>query len=168
MSQAALARALGLSAAMVSKLRQRGMPVDSVEQARAWRDANLDPMLVKRVRQANPDAGGAECPVSLPDHVRIMPGVIELCARRSSDHFDVWADPLREAMRTLPREHWDLVGLTLEVWDQLIGERTLRKIQREASMDTEPHDDTLLSNDGLSPGDLVYMLACGLANLTPD
>ena len=46
-SKRALARALGLSPSAVLKLEARGMPVDSVEAARAWRAANLDPMRTK-------------------------------------------------------------------------------------------------------------------------
>ncbi len=47
MSKRALARALGLSPSAVLKLEARGMPLDSVEAARAWRLANLDPMRTK-------------------------------------------------------------------------------------------------------------------------
>ena len=47
MSKRALARALGLSPSAVLKLEARGMPLDSVEAARAWRTANLDPLRIK-------------------------------------------------------------------------------------------------------------------------
>lgn len=47
MSKRALARALGLSPSAVLKLEARGMPLDSVEAARAWRAANLDPLRIK-------------------------------------------------------------------------------------------------------------------------
>lgn len=40
LSQAALARAIGLSPAMIVKLKGRGMPVHSVEAAVAWREVN--------------------------------------------------------------------------------------------------------------------------------
>jgi phage terminase Nu1 subunit (DNA packaging protein) len=39
LSQAAIGRALGLSQASITKLKGQGMPVDSVESARAWRKA---------------------------------------------------------------------------------------------------------------------------------
>lgn len=39
MSQAAIGRALGLAPATMTKLKHQGMPVDSVESARAWRNA---------------------------------------------------------------------------------------------------------------------------------
>ncbi len=38
-SQAAVARALGLSPAAISKLKKQGMPVHSAEAAQAWREA---------------------------------------------------------------------------------------------------------------------------------
>lgn len=41
-SQAAVGRALGLSPPAMTKLKKLGMPVDSVEAARAWRSANLN------------------------------------------------------------------------------------------------------------------------------
>src|SRR5206468_310162 len=44
LTQAALAVALDLSAPMVSKLKRQGMPVTSVEAARAWRERSLDPL----------------------------------------------------------------------------------------------------------------------------
>jgi phage terminase Nu1 subunit (DNA packaging protein) len=40
LSQAALARAIGLSPAMIVKLKGRGMPIHSVEAALAWREEN--------------------------------------------------------------------------------------------------------------------------------
>ena len=39
LSQATIGRALGLSQASITKLKGQGMPVDSVESARAWRRA---------------------------------------------------------------------------------------------------------------------------------
>jgi hypothetical protein len=42
-TQAELAQQLGISGALVSKLRKRGMPVDDVEAARQWRRRNVAP-----------------------------------------------------------------------------------------------------------------------------
>lgn len=42
-SQAAIGRALGLSPASMSKLKGQGMPTDSVQSARTWRDRNIRP-----------------------------------------------------------------------------------------------------------------------------
>lgn len=45
-----LATALGISAAMVSKLAKRGMPTDTLERAERWRRRHLEPGRVKGVR----------------------------------------------------------------------------------------------------------------------
>jgi transcriptional regulator with XRE-family HTH domain len=52
MTQVDLARALGVSAAMVSKLKRRGMPTDDVQSARDWCDKNLRRSLRKGIRGA--------------------------------------------------------------------------------------------------------------------
>jgi hypothetical protein len=48
LSQAAMAAALGISPAAFTKQKKRGMPVDSIESARAWRAANLNVAATKR------------------------------------------------------------------------------------------------------------------------
>ena len=40
-TQAALAAAMGINPSLVTRYRKRGMPVDSVSEAVAWRDANV-------------------------------------------------------------------------------------------------------------------------------
>jgi hypothetical protein len=50
-SQAALGRALGLSAPSVTKLKKLGMPVDSIESAREWRERRLN------IAQRKPEPG---------------------------------------------------------------------------------------------------------------
>lgn len=59
MSQAAIGRVLGLSPAAMTKLKGQGMPVDSVESARAWREAR------QNVAQRKPE------PVAPPPSPRI-------------------------------------------------------------------------------------------------
>lgn len=54
-----LAAALGLSEAMVSRLRRRGMPVDSAEHAERWRRRNLEPARTKGMRM-----GAAAAPLA--------------------------------------------------------------------------------------------------------
>ena len=45
-----LAHGLGISRQMVGKLKKRGMPVDSLEDAIKWRKANIDPFRSKTGR----------------------------------------------------------------------------------------------------------------------
>ena len=65
LSQAAIGRVLGLAPATMTKLKGQGMPVDSVESARAWREARQNIAARKpepirqpaRVAQPAPDYG---------------------------------------------------------------------------------------------------------------
>lgn len=51
MNQSELARRLGISKGQVSKCKQHGMPVDSVEAAAEWRRQHLDPSWAKPAPQ---------------------------------------------------------------------------------------------------------------------
>lgn len=55
-SQNAIGRALGLSSAGMVKLKKQGCPVDSVESARAWREANQN--IAARKPEPKTDASG--------------------------------------------------------------------------------------------------------------
>lgn len=59
LSLSTLGEALGLSKGQVSKLAARGMPVDSVEAARAWRAKSLHPSWVPAARGDEAGADGA-------------------------------------------------------------------------------------------------------------
>lgn len=61
-SQAAIGRVLGLSAASMTKLKKQGMPVDSVESARAWRTARQN----IAARKAEPAAVQPTAPPARP------------------------------------------------------------------------------------------------------
>lgn len=69
MRQSELAKELGLSKQAVSKLKGQGMPVHSVEAARAWRDENLSVAARKETREAvpAPSAAPAAPPRSRPE-----------------------------------------------------------------------------------------------------
>ena len=60
LTQTELARALGISQPMVSKLARLGMPLISIEAARLWRQAYLDPSLTVDYRwQTQPRGPGS-------------------------------------------------------------------------------------------------------------
>lgn len=61
-SQAAIGRALGLSPASITKLKNQGMPVDSVEAAQAWRVARQN----VAARKPAPVAPPARLPMAPP------------------------------------------------------------------------------------------------------
>ncbi len=50
MNISALARSLGLSRQMVYKLRDKGMPIHSIESASLWRKKNINPFRSKALR----------------------------------------------------------------------------------------------------------------------
>jgi hypothetical protein len=62
LSQQDLAAALGVHPSVVTKDKARGMPVDSVEAAQAWRKANVRP----RINPSTPSARAAPRPSSGP------------------------------------------------------------------------------------------------------
>lgn len=73
LSQAALARELGISPGRVTQLAQRGMPLFSVDAARAWRAQNVAPMATgkdnagappsaDRMSEIGPDDDGDQAP----------------------------------------------------------------------------------------------------------
>lgn len=68
-----IARALGVSGASVTRYLRRGMPCTSVEEAIAWRDANITPGAWRTGAAsagATPPAG--EAPVPPSDSARLM------------------------------------------------------------------------------------------------
>lgn len=74
-TQAELARALGLSQPAITKLKGQGMPVESVEAARAWRMARLN--IAQRKPEAQPVAGPAPTMAPLPTMPPMPPGQAE-------------------------------------------------------------------------------------------
>jgi hypothetical protein len=72
-----LAKALGISGAMVSRLLRRGMPSDSVEAAERWRKKKLEWTRTKTVRGGAPDSAPAlppAAPATQPDVPLRAPG----------------------------------------------------------------------------------------------
>lgn len=101
-----LATALGISAAMVSKLAKRGMPTDTLERAERWRRRHLEPGRVKGVRYERRP---------LVDPVE---AVHNLAAAALID-FKPHGHALRKALKSLPVERENEVSLPLEVWEDL-------------------------------------------------
>jgi hypothetical protein len=121
MTQAELANELDLSAAMVSKLKARGMPTHSVADAEAWRATNLDPCLVKSLRR--------------PELMRSPEQRVQYAIARANERgrfaYDAlgcadWrefirhVEGVRTALRIIPDED-EQVRLPLEIWDALCG-----------------------------------------------
>lgn len=67
-----MAAALGISEAMVSRLRKRGMPMDELERAERWRRRNMAPARMKGARMDIQQA-----PTAQPVHPRRTSLVVE-------------------------------------------------------------------------------------------
>lgn len=132
MQQKELAKLLGISPAMVSRLAKRNMPTDSLERAQRWRKRHLEPGRVKGSRfdptQATKPA--APMPATPDTAAAAVPGVsvadVE-AAGAELEHAIVWNDQewsglmtqqLRGLLRQLPDDARPC--LTLRVWLALL------------------------------------------------
>lgn len=99
-----LAAALGISEQMVSRLRKRGMPTDSIERAERWRRRHLEWARMKQNRALSA-ADLARSPATPPRPAR-APAEALACAV-----LDRLADGARAAAGTLGAESLDDVAL---------------------------------------------------------
>ena len=84
MRQRQLARHLGLSPASVSKLKQAGMPVDSVEAAQRWRQQHVSPY-TRSEQPAPPLTPATASPeqAAAPPAPAALPGLLDLGQERA-------------------------------------------------------------------------------------
>jgi hypothetical protein len=108
-NQRFIARELGISAAALSKLKTRGMPVTSIEAARRWRIANCNPLKVK----------SAPPPTVHTYNERIRPLAIEALAALKAGHFETVAPNLRAVLSGVPLQHRAEIQLPMSVLDAL-------------------------------------------------
>lgn len=109
LTQRALAAALGLSPAAVTKLKRQGMPVDSIRHATEWRRHNV--RLDVRARALPSDV-----PASVADVERL--GTLGIDAL-TAGHFHLVEATIRAAMASLPPAEREAVRLPSAVWDRL-------------------------------------------------
>jgi transcriptional regulator with XRE-family HTH domain len=134
-----LARLLGISPQMVSKLRKRGMPTDSLERAQRWRRRNLEPGRVKGVRvgavsEYREDDIGVE-------RQRAELLQLELVARLGvyvERDGNASLPALQRAMRELAPGLRSRVRLPLAAWDALFLAAGIPQIEAEFSGEPEP------------------------------
>ena len=84
MSQAAIGRVLGLAPATMTKLKGQGMPVDSVESARAWRTARQN----IAARKPEPIRQPVAAVQAAPDNSRLGGDVLREIIRANEVKFD--------------------------------------------------------------------------------
>ena len=126
-----LAAGLGISPAMVTKLKARGMPTGSVEGAEKWRRRHLGPTRTKGQRAGSARyAPGLVGDVSKPPRASVLPTTaaqllqvreLGLLAHDALERgtFDAVAPLLRQAMARVPHQARPQIELSPQVWDAL-------------------------------------------------
>jgi hypothetical protein len=149
-----LARALGISGSMVSRLAKEGMPTGSVEAATRWRRMRLDPARVKGARIDQPLPVPRSIQAAAPAHppAELAPtsaaaraiGADEASALGDEVH-DALGTPaeafavrlLRHTLRAVPRAERSLVALSPEIWDALTTPHVSYNVQLPPGMGDE-------------------------------
>ena len=104
LTQIQLAGALGLSQAAISQSVAKGMPTHSIEAARAWREANLDPARAKP----------APRPPTLAALLRSAEALLE-----AGEGVAPLLPRIREALRKAPDDQRAAVAMSEGLWDSL-------------------------------------------------
>lgn len=194
MSQASIARALGISPATVTKNKAMGMPVYSAGAARRWREEHVKLTMHGAIRQrgaadvcTTPDA----LPPCLPPDVRELAAVIDgyldalaedpawqwdapdaelrVAQRMAHDavnDFDRLARPLRAFMRAVPLADRPRLQLPLDLWDRLLGIEFMALMDEAKDQRTpgEAGSDEI-GAEGLG---VIYAVACGEMVVLPE
>jgi hypothetical protein len=133
MTQAEMATSLDLSKGQVSKYTRRGMPLDSVESARAWIRGNIRLRMKPMSRKAYAESTLAEAQ-----------GLMDLAAAAlaAGKHraVEVLVPDLQDAMRRLPESHRERLVLDFEVITHLV--RPMLEILRDEPDPGHVMDDT--------------------------
>jgi hypothetical protein len=107
---------------MVTRLKARGMPVHALAEAQAWREANLDPCLVKSIRR--PGLCRAVEPSDV-DKVAVANelGALALDAlrREAWRQFVEHVEAVRAAFNAMTKAEEERVVLDFQIWDALCG-----------------------------------------------
>ena len=140
-SQAALARALGLSPAAITKFKARGMPIDSVEAAQAWRAKHLRP----RVRADRQDTAPGVSPLQRAEQLGLL----------ALGNFQAHAGELRAALAALSPGDARRVRLEVTVWDLLHGPGLLTEVCDPALAGAGD-----IGDDSVAAG-ILWDVACG-------
>jgi hypothetical protein len=169
MLQKDLAIALDISPSMVSKLAKKGMPTDSVERARRWRDRHLEPFRRKEHRADAPRALAVAAAV--PADAELLARAQRFMDVASIAHqacrLPLVAEDLRAAMRAVPAaaRHGLLVdadvmdALTAPVHDAL--REFVADVEAEQQPGAEPPSPPTGEEELEFMSNFWYSVACG-------
>lgn len=115
--QAVIARALGLAKSRITALKKQGMPVHSIEAARAWREANLNPARRKAL-PGNPaeTTRPAEHPDSMSCLLDLMGSMLD-----AGESIDVHLPTIRAVLAAVPVDQRHAVVFPRNMMYLLIG-----------------------------------------------
>jgi hypothetical protein len=162
-SDAELARILGVSRAVVCRAKQRGMPTDDVDAARAWRAAHLNPAHRKDMNPAKSYSGGRAGRDVVPGLLARVRALMDLAESAvGTTTFDTLRPALREAMRAIPAQHRPAVLLSVPVMDALLG-KVLDALGRPDHSARPQHEavPSMSADDADVMGRFWYALAAG-------
>lgn len=112
-SQSEIATALQIDKALVTRYKQRGMPVHSIEAARAWKYANV------RLR-----IGRAPPPAAAPSSAQLQAAqaLADHAGELLADGGDVAAlvPAIRQALAAVPEHERADVGMSVPLWGVLV------------------------------------------------
>ena len=156
LSQAALAKALGLAKSRITAMKKEGMPVHSVAAAQAWRVerhnvARRKP-LPRRATPSQPQPSGLAIKAT-----ELL--VLASEALEAGRNIDVLVPTLRAAMAAVPRHERDSVGLPVNVMDQLVAHVSALIPPSDTS---PPSDGPEMSHqEAQATGEMWYQIAAG-------
>lgn len=154
-----LAEALGISAAMVSKLAKRGMPADSVERAQRWRRRHLEPGRVKGVRYER-----ERTRPTVPDPVQL----VEALGLAALKDFKTHGPALRVALQAVPEDRADEVRLPESVWTALYGPEFMQAMKAERQADPPAEGEAMTPEQAEIEARLQWDVVTGRRILAPD
>jgi hypothetical protein len=163
-SQAAIGRALGLSPASMTKYKQMGMPVDSVEAASTWRlrhvkiTAHKAPM---RVAGKLPTQS-LEAASSLERANELL--MIAATALEAGQSIAAMIPALREAMRSVPTDARNGIVLPVNVMDLLTAD-VYQLAQDEGGSISSEVGQSMTDEEAAWMGEFWYQVAAGEVRL---
>ena len=150
LTQKALGKLLGLSPAAITKLRRQGMPVDSVEAARAWRLMHVRPYMYMNSNPVH------NCHAELAALEALWPVARSAI---SAGRFDLIGPALRAAMHAVPKPARHLALVDCEVMEVLCAEFIAAAV---AAVPLAPEDNRGLTDDEAGAmGRVWYAVATG-------
>jgi hypothetical protein len=161
MTHAELARRLGVSRSAVSHAASKGMPVYSVELAKAWRREHLDPAYSARWDKRRWLSAGPAAPAvvvaggSVDGEAQQPQFTLRDLAVLAGRDFERWEAPLRERLRKLPLGAD--VELDFALFDLLAGPA----LEILAPAEPRPEDSDPPGEADPLMGQLIHLCAAG-------